>query len=114
MSAARAVLQGAPRPAGPELAESARLMGLQLPPEAADPPQEPLCDVWAELWPAVRLFVAMKTQVRTGGMGGVLGLDYSVLPLVQRRLALPRRQGRQLFADLQVMERALIDWHNEG
>jgi len=106
------VLQGPPAAAGPELEDSARLFGLALPADAATPPPMVACEVWAEHWPAVRLFLAMQTQLRIS-FGGVEGFDYAVLPVVERRLGMRPRQARLAFDDLRVMERTLIKWHNK-
>lgn len=59
--------------------------------------------VWPECWQAVRLFDAIRTQWRCGP-GGAVGLDYSVIPLLERSLRIPRRERRGLLEDLQVME----------
>lgn len=103
------VLQGPPGAAGPELAESARLMGVLLP----EPEPVPPCEVWAENWPAVQVFMAMQTQL-VCSFAGVEGLNYAVLPLVERRLRLSPRQARDAFWGVQVMERELIAHHSKG
>lgn len=60
-----------------------------------------------ELWPehldAVNLFDAMRTQWRMGARGAI-GLDYAVLPMVERDLGLRRRGWRQRRADMRVIE----------
>lgn len=100
------MLQGPPGAAGPELADAARLFGLQLPaPEPA-----PQCEVWAENWPAVSLFMAMQTQLRFS-FAGVEGFDYTALPVVERRLGLSRAEAQTAFWGLQVMEVELINHH---
>lgn len=109
MAAALAVLKGAASAAGPELEASARLMGVLLPEE----PEPELITVWQENWPAVRLFMAMQTQLRVS-MHGVDGFDYAVLPLVERRLRLSPRQARDAFDGLRVMEQQLLRHHNKG
>lgn len=108
MAAARAVLQGPPGAAGPELAESARLFGLRPP----DPAPAPQTEVWAENWPAVSLFMAMQTQLRFS-FAGVEGFDYAALPVVERRLGLTRDEASGAFWGLQVMEVALIRHFNQ-
>jgi hypothetical protein len=46
--------------------------------------------VAAENWPALRVFVAMGTQWRRAGLGGIeTGLDYAALPAVCGALAVP-------------------------
>ena len=111
MAAARAVLNGPARSAGPELEASALAFGLALPDLDGNEPA-PL-DVWAENWPAVRLFMSLQTQLIVG-FGGVEGINYAVLPLVERRLRLSPRQARDAFWGLQVMERALIAHCHKG
>ncbi len=70
-------------------------------------------DVWRENWPAVQLFHAMRTQLRVS-FGGVEGFDYAVLPVVERRLRMPRRCARQAFDGLRVMEAELLHWLDKG
>lgn len=111
MSAARAVLQGPARSAGPELEASALAFGLALPDEPEAPAD--VLDVWAENWPAVRLFCAMQTQLRFS-FAGVEGFDYTALPVVEQRLGFKPKQAAQAFDNLRVMERELIAWHRKG
>lgn len=68
--------------------------------------------VW--LWPEnvrpVRLVAAMMTQWRMGPAGPV-GLDYGVLPLVDRLLNLPHEDSAdaaETFSGVQVLEQALL------
>lgn len=82
-------------------------MGVALPPELVAPAEVPEIEVWQENWPAVQLFVHMRTQLRVSA-AGVEGLDYGVLPVVEQRLRLRPRDARSAFIGLQVMERALI------
>ena len=101
------MLQGPAGAAGPELDASAAAFGLAL----AEPLPEAEFEVWAENWPAVRLFSAMQTQLRYS-MRGVEGFDYTPLPVVERRLCIKPADSAELFSDLRVMERELIAWHN--
>ncbi|MCW2272374.1 hypothetical protein CQ065_06755 [Pseudomonas sp. MYb187] len=68
----------------------------------ADLPEEEV-EVWADAWPAFRLFEAMSTQWRTG-MGGPSGLDYSIIPAVASMLGIKRRDLPDIFPDLRVLE----------
>jgi hypothetical protein len=95
------------------LEESASLFGLQLPDALTQPGADRPIDVWHENWPAVQLFQAMRTQLRAG-FGGVEGFDYTALPIVERRLRLPRRSTRQAFDGLRVMEVELLRWLDKG
>ena len=110
MAAARAVLNGPAQAAGPELEASAALFGLEAPDLNGAAPV-PL-DVWAENWPAVRLFAAMQTQLRYS-FRGVEGFDYTALPVVEQRLGFKPKQAAQAFDNLRVMERELITWHRQ-
>lgn len=100
-----------PAAAGPELEASAAAFGVLLPDEQATETQP--CDVWSDNWPAVRLFMAMLTQVRCG-FNGVEGFDYAALPVVERRLGILPKQAGEVFDSLRVMEREFIAWHREG
>lgn len=102
------MLRGTPGAAGPELADAARLMGVLLP----DPEPAPQCEVWAENWPAVSLFMAMQTQLRFS-FADVEGFDYTALPVVERRLGLQRSEAQAAFWGLQVMEVELIQHHSK-
>lgn len=70
----------------------------------------------AEVWPdqevPCRLFGALLTQWRIGAAGPV-GLDYGVLPTVERRLGITPEQADAAFGDLQVMEDEALAWISE-
>lgn len=59
--------------------------------------------VWADAWPAFRLFDAMGTQWRLGP-GGPSGLDYTAIPATASMLGITRRDLPDIFPDLRVME----------
>lgn len=90
------------------MAEQAR--GLGLPPEALAAMERTAArgapehiGVWPENWGAVRVFLAMGTQWRRAGMGGVpVGLDYAALPAIAGALGVPA--DADLLARLRVME----------
>jgi hypothetical protein len=65
--------------------------------------------VWPDNRQAVLVFRAMRTQWRTAGMGGFLGLDYGVLPEMWRRLHIQPKDRDRIFGDLQVMEDAALE-----
>lgn len=73
------------------------------PEEAAGAPVE----IWSDNLPSVEVFSAMATQWRTGP-GGVIGLDYGVLPEIWRRLKVPGKDRDDVFADLRIMEDAAL------
>lgn len=60
--------------------------------------------LWAELWPVVRVFLAMRTQWRAGP-AGVIGMDYAALDRCGEPL--PRRR-RSFMEDLRTMELAAL------
>jgi hypothetical protein len=70
----------------------------------------------AEIWPdqevPLRLFCSLLTQWRMGAAGPV-GLDYGVLPTVERRLGITPEQADAAFSDLQVMEDEALAWISE-
>lgn len=62
--------------------------------------------LWTEHRPALELWLRVQTQWRVGHAGAT-GLDYTGVEAALRVLA-PRKR-RQLFRDLQVMERATLN-----
>ena len=60
-------------------------------------------EVWPENWPAFRLFNAMSTHWRTGACGAT-GLDYTAITSVAELIGMKKKQLREIFPDLQVME----------
>lgn len=104
------LLSGRPVAAGPDADAGDRMLGVVL----ANPAPPPLPELWAENEPAALLFRAMRTQLRTSGWTGhVEGFDYTALPVVERRLRLRPRVARDVFPDLQVMEREMVSWFAE-
>lgn len=75
---------------------------------ASDFIEEEAIQVWPENVTTVRVFLAMRTQWRTGPMGRT-GLDYGVLPEVWRRLKVPTGERDEAFALLGVMELAALE-----
>lgn len=64
--------------------------------------------VWPENRRAVQVLTLMATQWRVAGMGGYLGLDYNVLPLVMQAAGIKRRHRADTFAGLQILEREVL------
>ena len=64
--------------------------------------------VWEDQMEAYALFRAMETQW-TVGMAGPVGLNYSSIPELWRRLRIPRERRDEAFSDLQLMERAALE-----
>jgi len=69
-------------------------------------------EVWPENWPVIVLFLAVNTQWRVGGMGGLIGLDYPAVDVVINRLDL--KVDAECFAGLQIMEREIVREFNRG
>lgn len=65
-------------------------------------------EVWPCCWAAVSLMAAVSGQWRIGAAGAI-GLDYNVLPFVMEMRGIPRPDWPQVFTDLTVMERAVLD-----
>jgi hypothetical protein len=69
--------------------------------------------VFPENWEAVRAFCAMETQWREllGPMGQRVrtGLDYPSIAPVLSGLGVKKRRRGQVFMDLRVMERAVLE-----
>lgn len=65
-------------------------------------------DVWPENTTVVRVFLAMRTQWRTGPAGRT-GLDYGVLPEIWRRLKVPPAERGEAFSLLGVLEVAALE-----
>lgn len=61
-------------------------------------------EVWPENWPAIKLFLSLQTQWRTGGMGGYIGLDYNVLFARLDRLKLSDQDHEWMFDDIRTIE----------
>ena len=70
---------------------------------------EPLpIEIWPENYQAYGVFSALGTQWRIG-MNGPTGLDYNVLPLIEKRLQVPEEDSADLFECLRIMENEALD-----
>lgn len=76
----------------------ASLFGLKL---EEIPPEE--IEVWDINWKAFSVFHTMQSQWRVG-MGGATGLDYNAIPAVCKMLGFKKKDMRDMFPDIQVME----------
>lgn len=66
--------------------------------------------MWPDCWPAVRVFVGLRTQWHFRGMSGELsGLIYTEVRAAIDRLQLPRRDADDLFDDVQQLEWAALE-----
>ncbi len=61
--------------------------------------------VFPENWPAVQLFLSMQTQWHTG-MSGAIGLNYAVLPVVEKATGI-RAKGATFYR-LQLLESEVL------
>ena len=87
--------------------DDAAVLGIKgLPPQR----KEEDFEVWEEHWESVMFFLKMMTQWRTT-MGGVVGLDYSVLQMLFDLYDVSNRQ--EVFEDIQVMEKEAIKFLNK-
>lgn len=64
-------------------------------------------EVWPDSLLPMQVFQAMSTQWRMG-FNGPVGLDYNVLPKMIKRLGVPKKERKQVFDDVMVMERAAL------
>lgn len=99
------MLQGPPAAAVLDPAAAAAFGFAAPPPVQVEAPPVP---VWAELWPAVRVFIDVRGQWRTGP-GGAVALDHLALP-AHARPGHGGRRGRRLFEQLMVMESEALEW----
>lgn len=58
-------------------------------------------------WLPIRVFQSMSTQWRVG-MSGASGLDYSALPIVMKLEDVRKKDRRDVFDCVQVLERAAL------
>jgi len=64
--------------------------------------------VWQENADTVDMFMSLQTQWKVGPMGGYLGLDYPGVSAALNTVVRSWRRRRDLFVNLQVMERAAL------
>ena len=64
--------------------------------------------VWQENADTVDMFMSLQTQWKVGPMGGYLGLDYPGVSAALNTVVRSWRRRRDLFANLQSMERAAL------
>lgn len=73
----------------------------------ADFPEE-VVEIWPENVQAYNLFAALRTQWRSAGMAGVLGLDYTPLFHKMDRMSLTDEEYLDLEDDIRAMECAAL------
>ena len=69
-------------------------------------------EVWFENADAVAVFAKVRTQWRHG-FNGITGLIYDEVWRMIRRLRVPLERRDEVFADVQVMERAVLEMAKE-
>lgn len=65
--------------------------------------------LWEENLRSFELFRKVSTQWRTGGAGGVIGLDYGAIYPLLERVAESKDDWLALFEDLQTMEAGALE-----
>lgn len=90
-------------------------LGLELP-----EPEEEQSDafaVWEEHWKALQIFLALRTQWRVvAGLSAFVyqGLDYAAIEPVMNLHGIKKKQRRQIFLELQLIELGAISGLNNG
>jgi hypothetical protein len=64
-------------------------------------------EVLPENWEAVQFFLRCQTQWRTGGGGGMVGMDYGAIAWLLRLYRV--KDQRAILEDLQVMEATVLE-----
>ncbi len=59
--------------------------------------------IWPDNWDAFELFAALQTQWRSG-MAGPVGLDYTAIEPVMRLQGIKKRDRREVFESVRLME----------
>lgn len=70
--------------------------------------------LWEENRWSLEVFLALLTQVRVGGMSGIVGLDYNVIPIVMKYLNVPKKQRKIVFKDILLCEKIALEYWNKG
>ena len=64
----------------------------------------PVFGLWPENAPVFAVYTRLHTQWRVGGMGSLIGLDYTTLPFFLELDAVPRPDWPEVITGVQVME----------
>jgi hypothetical protein len=64
-------------------------------------------EVWPDNLLPVSVFISMGTQWRVA-TGGVIGLDYTALPVVMRLVGVPPAERAEVFEAVRTMEDAAL------
>jgi len=65
-------------------------------------------DVYPDNENSVLVFMDMLTQWRVGGMGGAVGLDYNVFPIIFKIRNIDEHEQPEVFDNVRIMERAAL------
>lgn len=79
----------------------------------SDRESEASCEVWAENWQVLELFIALSTQWTISAMGQCTGLHYPSVESTMNMLCIPCESRAELFADVRIMERAALEFINQ-
>lgn len=60
-------------------------------------------EVWPENWLPLEVFRRMRTQWDCG-MNGATGLRYPSIPLILKRVGVPKKQFAEVFDAVQILE----------
>lgn len=60
--------------------------------------------MWDINWASFEVFNALGSQWRIGGMGDATGLDYNVIPVVGNLLGHKKKDLKNIFSDIMIME----------
>ena len=80
------------------------VLGLERPAERQVRTEQPI--LWPVNQPSLELFLGALSQLRTAGMGAVIGIDYNALEKISGWCGI--EINRERFLDIQSMERELI------
>ena len=69
--------------------------------------------IYPDNWPALGVMLALSTQWRVG-MAGRTGLDYAALPAVLVLCGIRRKQRRDVFEAVRVMESEILRIESEN
>lgn len=72
---------------------------------------ETIIEVWPDVWPSFLVFQSAGTQWRTS-LGGVTGLDYSVLPWLMKVRGIENEATA--LNDIRIMESAALRVIHKG
>lgn len=66
-------------------------------------------EVWPENWDSWQFWLQVHTQWRVGGLGGLVGLDYTPVLMLMERLKLTDERWSVLWEDVRAMEAAVLN-----